>query len=183
MKQFTYRGSLREFSNRYHFDGGTPANSTQWTTMSDSIVTAEKAIYMPLGSSGAKIVRAVGYAGGSEIPVFTKSYTTDGTAAFTRYAPVAGDSAALVRCSTADRSSKNHPVYLFSYFHACGYDNLVNADTLNSFQGAAMNTYMTAWLTGFSDGSATHKRCRPNSTSLATGVFVEPLITHRDLPR
>jgi hypothetical protein len=46
-----------------------------------------------------------------------------------------------------------------------------------------MTTYAAAWITGFSDGAVTHKRCRPNSTSLATGSIVEALVTHRDLPR
>lgn len=183
VKEFTYRGVTRRFSNRYHFDGGDPPDSTRWTTLSDAIVTAEKACYVSFASVGARIVQTIGYAGGSEIPVFTKTYSTDGTMAFTSASYTPGDTAALVRLSTADRSSKNHPVYLFSYHHAALTQTTVNADTLNTVQKNALSTYHSSWVTGFSDGTATHKRCRPGSTSLATGVFVEPLLTHRDLPR
>jgi hypothetical protein len=174
---------LRNFSNRYHFSGGTPSDATHWTTLSDAIVTAEKAIYEPLGAPGAKIVETVGYAGGSEIPVFSKLYTTDGTGSFLNYASVPGDVAGLIRYSTADRSSKNHPIYLFNYYHTIGGDAGSSTDNTNPAQKTAMTTYANAWITGFSDGTVTHKRCRPNSTSLALGVVVEALLTHRDLPR
>jgi hypothetical protein len=146
-------------------------------------VTAEKALYFPTTSEGAEIIETVGYAAGSEIPVFTKTYTTQGTATFTSSSPTPGDTAALIRYSTADRSSKNHPIYLFNYYHAACYQNTLTADDLSTAQKAAMSTYATAWITGFSDGAVTHKRCRPNSSSLATGAVVEPLLTHRDLPR
>lgn len=183
IKQFTYRGAVREFSNRYHFNNGTPADSAHWTTLSDAIVTAEKAIYEPFGAPGAKIVATVGYAGGSEIPVFNKTYSTDGTGSFANYGSTPGDVAGLVRYSTADRSSKNHPIYLFNYYHTMGGDNGSSADNFCPAQRTAVGTYAAAWIAGFSDGAVTYHRCRPNSTSLATGYLVEALLTHRDLPR
>lgn len=134
-------------------------------------------------ASTPTIVQAVGYAAGSEVPVFTKTYSTAVTGAFANAGGTPGDVAALVRYSTADRSSKNHPVYLFSYYHAALYETGGPYDTMNAAQRSAMATYAAAWITGFSDGAATHHRCRPNSTSLATGALVETLLTHRDLPR
>lgn len=146
-------------------------------------MTAEKAIFKPLASEGAKIIGTVGYAGGSEVPVFNKTYTTDGTGGFSNWYPVPGDVAALVRLSTADRSSKNHPVYLFSYYHATAYEDPSTPDNMNAGQRTAMATYHASWITGFSDGAVNHIRCRPSSTSRATGALVEALLTHRDLPR
>jgi hypothetical protein len=183
VKQFTYRGALRTFSNRYHMGTAVPPDSTHWTTLADLIVLNEKATYMPLASAGAKIVQAVGYGPGSEVPVFTKTYATDGTGAFANWFSSPGDAAALVRYSTPDRSTKNHPIYCFNYYHACGWQgSLAQADTLNSAQAAAMLTYATHWITGFSDGTTTYNRSRP-SGDLCTGSIVEPFITHRDLPR
>jgi hypothetical protein len=45
-----------------------------------------------------------------------------------------------------------------------------------------MSTYAAAWIAGFSDGTATHHRSRPNG-NIVTGAFVETALTHRDLPR
>jgi len=182
-KQFTYRSALHTFSNRYHIGTNGPPDSTHWTTLSDAIVLAEKAIYQPLASHGAKIIQTVGYAAGSEVPVFTKNYTTDGTGSFAAFSPSPGDACALVRYTTPDRSTKNHPVYCFNYYHACGWDaSAADPDVLNAAQRTAMSTYAAAWITGFSDGTTTFHRSRPTG-NLVTGALVEPLITHRDLPR
>lgn len=182
VKQFNYRGTVREFSNRYHFAGGTPADSAHWTTFSDAVVTAERAIFAALTSGGAKIVATVGYAGGSEVPVFNKTYTSDGTMAAGTGLVVPGDTAALVRYSTADRSSKNHPIYLFNYYHAAyAAPGGITADTLYTTQRTAMGVYAASWITGFSDGALTLTRCGPNGHN-ATGSLVETLLTHRDLP-
>jgi len=183
VKQFNYRQVVHEFSNRYHFDGGTPSDATHWTTLSDAVVNAEKLIYKTLAALGAKIIATVGYDAGSEIPVFNKTYTTDGTGAPSNWGPVPGDVAALVRYSTNDRSSKNHPIYLFNYYHGMGVQtNAANADFLNSDQRALLQTYASAWITGFSDGTSTHHRTGPNG-HLATGQLVNLQLTHRDLPR
>lgn len=183
MKQFTYRNALAEFSNRYHFDGGTPSDATHWTTFSDAVVDAEKLIFLPFASKGAKIIATVGYDAGSEVPVFNKTYTTDGTAAPTNWQMVPGDVAELVRYSTNNRSSKNHPIYLFNYYHTFGIQsNAAWADACNSDQKALLSTYAAAWITGFSDGTNTHHRTGP-SGHLATGHLESLNLTHRDLPR
>ena len=183
VKQFTYRGILRNFSNRYHFSSGTPADATHWTTLSDAIVTAEKAIYLAQASGGAKIIETIGYAAGSEIPVFTKTYTTDGTGGFVSFFPPAGDVAGLVRYSTGNRSSKNHPIYLFNYYHTMLAANTgTTGDTWQTTQKAAVGTYAANWISGFSDGANNYVRCGPTG-HVATGHLEEPYLTHRDLPR
>jgi hypothetical protein len=183
VKTFNYRAGTRDFSNRYHFTGGTPSGSTPWTTLSDAVVTAEKAIFPAIGSGGATIVATYGYAAGSDVPVFSKTYSTAGTLSSTGFYAAPGDCAALIRYSTAGRTSKNHPLYLFNYVHAVGNAGLpTTGDTLNASQRTAMGTYAGLWVAGFSDGSHTCVRSGPDGDS-ATGYLVNSQITHRDFPR
>lgn len=179
VKTMTYRGVLRRWSNRYHFNGGTPADIAHWTTFSDAVVAAEKAIFK---AGDGEIVETLGYAAGSEVPVFSKTYATAYTGAFTSPEETPGDCAALIRYSTTARTAKNHPIYLFNYYHSACRTTGLGRDDLNADQRTAMETYAAAWIAGFSDGTNTLVRSGPNGAT-AVGSFVQNYITHRDFPR
>jgi len=183
-KQFTYRGSDRFFTNRYHFEGDVPTDNDAWTSFANAIVTAEKAIF----DSTVTIVEASGYDAGTATSsnphgdaVFTKTYSTAGTGSFSadgRRSP--GDAAALVRYSTPARSSRNHPVYLMNYYHGV-YQLSGDADTISTLQKAALQTYAEDWIDGFvADGSA-RERCGPRG-AVAIARTVHDDIRHRDFP-
>jgi hypothetical protein len=183
-KQGDYRGQTKIWSNRYHFTNDLPADPAHWDTFMNAVVAAEKLIY----AASETIIQVVGYdasTASSSNPhgdaVYSKDYTTAGT-----FVPagtdvgVPGDCASLVRYTTAVRSSKNHPVYLFNYYHGCWGDG-TSADTQSPTQVTREETYATAWITGFSDGSETHSRCGP-SGHVALTRRVDPFIRHRDFP-
>jgi hypothetical protein len=173
-----YRTGTRVWSNRYHFNGGTPANSTAWETLRAAIVADQKTI-LP---TDAHITGAVGYAAGSEVPVWSWSGSVAGT-----YAPGTGqrvplEVCALIRYATTARSSKNHPVYLFNYVHdvyvvaSSPWDNL-----LSGLQSGILDV-ANAWIAGYSDGTNTLVRAGPNGAT-AIGAEVPLLATHHDFPR
>lgn len=176
----SFKGGVRTFSNRYYFLGGTPADVTHWHTLMDAVTTAEKAVLSP----DAEIVEAIGYAAGSDVPITNKVYAVDGTVSpVTGNIPAPGEVVALVRYSTAERTTKNHPIYLFNYYHHVFVEpGDSTCDTLDAHQKSALLTYAGQWISGFSDGTITATRCGPHSQA-ALGAIVEEFVTHRDFPK
>jgi hypothetical protein len=170
-------GGVKTVSNRYHFNGGTPANSTAWTTFSDAVVTAFKATV----PSSATINGTIGYAAGSEMPVFSKAYSTAGTLSLTGQEKLPSDCAVLLKWTTTARSSRNHPVYLFNYIHAVLKTAGTSGESVATPQVTAVDTYANAWISGFSDGSNTLVRAGPNGAT-AVGHLTDLYVRHRDLP-
>lgn len=184
LKSGPYRGGSRTWSNRYHFEGDLPADAAAWTILADNIVTAEKAVL----NAATTIIKAVGYDCSSATgtnphgdAVFEKDYTTAGTGGpWAASEPSPGDAAAMVRYSTLARTSKNHPVYLFNYYHAC-YSTSTDSDTLSAALKTALEAYADAWLTGFTDGTGARERCGPHGAG-ATSRKVDGFVRHRDFP-
>lgn len=181
VKTFPYRGSSRLWSNRYYFSDGAPADAAKWLAFSDAVTAAEKAIHNN-AIEGVSIVETVGYVGGSDVPVYTKTYALAGTLATGTGVHMPGDVALMVRYATATRTIKNHPLYLYNWYHGVMANSATNGDIPLVAARTAISTYAANWITGFSDGVVQHHRCGPNG-DLATGSLVDTVLRHRDFPR
>jgi hypothetical protein len=174
VKTVPFNGGTQRWSNRYHFDGVLPPDSATWTVFADAIKDLEKVMYPTFIS----IVEAVGYGPGSDVPVFSKSYSQAGTGSYSGHLQAA-EVAALVKYTTAKRSTKNHPVYLFNYYHGVYMDGSAALGTVDATEASFLEAYADAWEAGISDGSHTHHRTGPDGTVAIEGT-VETYLTHRD---
>lgn len=173
-KSMLWRGVAHVWSNRYYLNNVPPDNA-HWTTLSDAITAAEKAIY----TNENTIVKTIGYLAGSDVPVFTKTYALTGTGGWATTTLQAKEVAQLIRYSTSQRTSKNHPVYLFNYYHGVSNQGSSFPDQAASSQFTAYGTYANAWVSGFSDGTTTYKKTGPHG-AVAQAYVVEQYLTHRD---
>jgi len=100
-KSFPFKGGTREYSNRYHFLGGTPADSAHWKALMDSVVSVE----ITFISAEAHVESVTGYAAGSDVPVHNELYHTAGVLSpGGSVAKAPGEVAALLRYATNRRT-------------------------------------------------------------------------------
>lgn len=179
VKQFPYQAeAAKHFSNRYYFDGGSPGDATAWHLLMDGFVALEVSNY----ESRVTIVQALGYAPGSDVAVAEKAYTTPGTLAKGGAGRCPGDCAVVLRMATTKKSTKNHTVYVFSYYHGALNDEAVTSpDNVHPPQRAQITAFGEVLHTGFSVAGRTYKRTTPDG-HLTTGQLVDQFVGHRDFP-
>lgn len=184
VKQFAYRGNTVEFSNRYHTNGPTTITLAEFETLADAVVADENPIYF----SDVTIVR-VDWADASTatstnphgLVTHTKAYSQVGFLDTTGGTRCPGDCAIVARWSTDARTSKNHPIYLFNFFHGAYRLASGGDDTILTAQASAVAEYASDWLSGFSDGTNTHIRCGPRGAVAQDSKCLD-WVRHRDFP-
>ena len=131
VKSMPYRGTPEEWSNTYHFTGGDPATDAEWKAFADAIIALEKAVIR----DDQDIIRAVGHKAGVTVHAWAYDYAAHGeevAGTFSHLAgiPGGGDSAAWIRWSTTQLTSKGKPIYLRSYMHPGIGTSTTDPDTL-----------------------------------------------------
>jgi len=173
-----YRGGTKDWSQLWHFDGPTTwASSGQFQTLVDALVAQVRGL-LP---STTTIVDAVAYNAGSSVPVYTYTRNLAGTSSASGGVVAPLETCALVKFTTTQRSTKNHPIYLFKWFHAVRSGGSGAADTLDSGLGGNIASNMTTVLAGLSDGTNTRSYCGPFG-AVAQSRTVETYVHMREFP-
>lgn len=177
-KSMPYRGNTVVWSNRWFFDKTALPSDSDKDAIVTTIFNQEQIQYSPRVTFLDGIWRAVG----SEVPVHTSPLSGSGSMVVTSMSPCPGDCAAVLRFSTTQRTSKNHPIYLFKYFHDVYYVTGANVDTMDNVQEGRILALGNMFVSGITQGGITYKGAGPRG-AVAQGASVSPLISHRDFPR
>jgi hypothetical protein len=171
-----YKGGTRTWGNRFFLTGGN-FTSGQFAAIAAWMRLHMKQFLLTTSS----ITEVVGYDIGSDVPVYTDSTVTAGIYAASTLPVMPLEVAALARFSTTQRSTKNHPIYLYKYFHAAQNDGGADAEKLRAGMKSTIEGEMANLVAGFSDGSGTRILCDSRG-AVAQGYVVKAELTHRDFP-
>lgn len=172
-----YRGGVKEWSQLWHFTGADWTLTT-FNNLTDALIAQLQGLLPP----DTTIVGRVGYNPGSSVPVFDEGLALAGTSTATGSDRAPLEACALVRFGTTARSIKNHPIYLFKWFHAVYVVDPANAEKLLTGLRSNMQSNMTTILAGLSDGTTTRDYCGPFG-AVAQDRLVEEYVHMREFPK
>lgn len=178
VKSMPYRGGTQVWSNRYFWNQTSLPSTADQDSLSATLVTNEKLIV----TSRVTYSEVVWYAAGSDVPVRTTSLSGTGTMSESGTDKTPGDAAVVIRWSTTQRTSKNHPIYLFKYYHDARIADNGDPDVVVTVQHLNMNNLGGMLVDGITVGGTTYKLAGPHG-AVAQGYLSLLKVTHRDFPR
>lgn len=164
VKSFFYRGAPEEWSNTYFMTGDLPSSPASWKTLADAVIADE----VPLYDVNTTVVRAIGHKAGESVAVWSFDYEGAGAAVPGTYTETGafrgpGDTAAWIRWSTDQLTSRGKPIFLRSYFHPAYIESTGPSDPIAASWVTAAQEYGDDWVAGFADGDGVvHHRAGPH---------------------
>lgn len=178
IKSFSYEGGTKDWSNRYFFSGTDPTD-TQFQNLADALKALEQEMY----TSAVSFVEAIGYHAGSDVPVWSNGMSGAGVLSpATGRIRCPGDCVGIVRFGTDQRTTKNHPIYLFKYYHGVWAQQNSQPDNVGDDFYTAYDATGAALVSGTSDGTTTRDLTGPYGAT-AQDHSVEGWVRHRDFPK
>jgi len=173
-----YKGGTKTWSNRWHFNSQVDMTEALFEALANWL----KAYYKGSCPTETTVKEAIGYNGGSDVPVWSLTINEAclQTVGSNEYiAPL--ETVMLWRFDTAARSTKNHPIYLFKYMHSRILHTSEGHEEIPSGRLSTYNTYVDDIANGTTIGGTLYKICGPRGAA-ATGGVCERYCTHRDFP-
>lgn len=171
-----WKGGSRQWSQRYFFTGTDPTD-TQFDNIFNFLRDELKAVTL----TESNLIEYIGYHRGSDVPVYTRTATTAGTYPATGNPVMPLEVAVLARMTTDARTSKNHPIYGFKYFHNIQNDGGSDHEKARVGYVSTLGGQLADILTGIPDGTTTRQWCDARG-AVFQSRFVLPELTHRDFP-
>lgn len=154
---FSWRGQTKSWSQLWHFTQGAWQDQGHFNATSDAVWNLIK-LAIPARNT---LVTTTAYNPGSFLPVYTKSYGATGSYTDTANPQAPGEACMLVKFTTTQRTTKNHPIYLFKWFHGVQTDGATSPDLLRNGIQSTMQGNLNTLMAGVSDGTLTRKYCGP----------------------
>lgn len=172
-----YRGGAKVWSNLWHWTGASWASQGQVDTFAGNLWDTIKGQVL----AGTTFVEAVAYNAGSFLPVYTHTSGAAGTYTDASNPQAPLEASALWRFTTDQRTSKNHPIYLFKWFHHVQTEGLTSPDSLRNGLHSGMGGAISDILAGITDGTNTRNYCGPFGAVAQTGTC-NSLLHMREFP-
>ncbi len=174
---FSWRSGTRTWSQLWHWNGPSWASQAQFDTFTTNFWNDIKT-GIP---ARVTAVSTTAYNAGSFLPVYTHSLAAAGTYTDTTNPQAPGEACMLWRFTTDARTTKNHPIYLFKWFHGMQTDGLTAPDTLRAGIQSTNASHLATILAGISDGTNTRFYTGPFGAVAQTGT-VNTLLHMREFP-
>ncbi len=174
----TRKGATKPWSMTFHLDTAI-ADLTAFEDLTDYLWNGATGQLANCFYSDVSLVGWDYYPAGTDISTHNKTLSLAGSRSDTGTTAYASDTAALLRYTTAARTSKGHPIYLFNYFHGVHNSNGGTEDEMVTGQRTNIAAFGTHFVSGMTVDSVTYKRAGPNGAT-ATDSECEQYVTHRD---